>query len=138
MVTSEAVTIFDRRKNILRLVRENQSVKVGELARLLRVSEGTIRNDLAALDDEQQLLRVRGGAVLREEMAGLHWQPSTRVDPYADAKLRIARWAAELIENGDSVLFDDTTTVLRLASFFKDRPNLAVITTGIQFSPALD
>lgn len=137
MVMTEAVTIFDRRKNILRLVRENQSVKVSELSRLLGVSEGTIRTDLAALDDEQQLLRVRGGAVLREEVAGGQWQPPTRIDPHADSKLRIARWAAELIENGDSVLFDDSTTVLKMAAFLKNHRNLTVITNGIEVARAL-
>lgn len=131
------MTTFDRRKNILRLVRENQSVRVTELARLLDVSEGTIRNDLAALDDEQQLMRVRGGAVIREETPSPRWQPPVRIDPNADSKLRIARWAAELIENGDSVLFDDSTTVLRMASFLRDRRNLTVVTNGIEVARAL-
>ncbi|MEP7286875.1 MAG: substrate-binding domain-containing protein [Chloroflexota bacterium] len=131
------MTTFDRRKHILKLVRENQSMKVIDLARLLDVSEGTIRNDLATLDEEQQLLRVRGGAVLREESPNQVWQPPSRIDLNADVKVRIARWAAELIENGDSVLFDDSTTVLRMASFLKDRRNLTVVTNGIEVARAL-
>lgn len=131
------MTTFDRRKSILRLVRERQSVRVPELARLLDVSEGTIRNDLSALDEEQQLLRVRGGAVLREDEAGSRYPPLAVLDPNAEAKLRIARWAAELIENGDSVLFDDSTTVLRMAAFLKDRRGLTAVTNGLEVARAL-
>ena len=48
------------------------------------------------------------------------------------AKQRIARWAAELIENGDTIALDASTTVYRMASFLKDRRNLTMVTNGIE------
>src|SRR5437763_6702782 len=100
---------FERRRNILRILAEQTTARVSDLAQALDVSEATILNDLAALSDERQLMRVRGGAVLREKDS-----PRRRYTPgsgdldsgASTAKMRIARWAAELIGNGDAVLFD--------------------------------
>jgi len=73
-----------------------------EVARLLGVSEGTVRNDLRALAQSKQITRVRGGAVV-----GPHnlQSPafSARARTQAVAKRRIARWVAELIEDGDTL-----------------------------------
>jgi len=124
------VTTFDRRRNILRMLSEQGSVRVSNLARLLDVSEGTIRNDLAALDEEHQLMRVRGGAVTREDEPS-RWSRATSNGDNAAAKLRIARWAADLIENGDSVLFDASLTVQSMAQYLKDRRHLTVVTNGL-------
>jgi len=64
---SHPMTTFERRQTILRLLQEQTSVHVTELARLLDVSEGTIRNDLTALEESRLVVRVRGGAVLRDD-----------------------------------------------------------------------
>jgi len=112
------------------MLSEQGSVRVSNLARLLDVSEGTIRNDLAALDEEHQLMRVRGGAVTREDEPS-RWSRATSNGDNAAAKLRIARWAADLIENGDSVLFDASLTVQSMAQYLKDRRHLTVVTNGL-------
>ncbi len=59
------MTTFERRQRILRLLRDQPGIKVTQLAPRLDVSEGTIRNDLSALEKAGRLTRVRGGAVLR-------------------------------------------------------------------------
>ena len=53
----------DRYQAILRLVAAKGRVSIAELTRQLKVSEMTIRRDLAALDAEGAVRRVRGGAV---------------------------------------------------------------------------
>jgi DeoR/GlpR family transcriptional regulator of sugar metabolism len=64
IASMEGLTIFERRQNILRLLAEQPGLRVGDMADMFQVSEGTIRNDLNALESEGQLRRVRGGAVL--------------------------------------------------------------------------
>lgn len=129
------MTTFERRQQILRLLRGQPGIKVGELAKLLDVSEGTIRNDLAALDEEHLVMRVRGGAVARSEAHSWSpgWPPlhSKHSDQRADSKQRIARWAAEIIENGDTILLDASNTVMYMAAFLRDYRNLTVVTNGI-------
>jgi ribose transport system substrate-binding protein len=127
------VTAFERRRTILRILKEQTSIRVIDLAQMLGVSEGTIRNDLTALDEEHQLTRVHGGAVARSESALANPQraPVVSGGSVAAAKARIARWAAELIEDGDSVLFDASLTVRSMVPFLKDRRNLTVVTNGV-------
>lgn len=129
------MTIFDRRQAILRLLQEQSSVQVTELAERLQVSEGTIRNDLTALEEEQLVVRVRGGAVLKNGLSSSLHIPRARIN--LDAKLRIARWAAELIEDGDVILLDASTTVMSMTGFLHDRRNLTIITNGVEVGRAL-
>jgi ribose transport system substrate-binding protein len=124
------MTTFDRRQLILRLLRDNSSVRVADLARMLDVSEGTVRNDLTAMDEEQLLTRVRGGAIPRE--GALAWGVPQHSDVRANSKQRIARWAAEMIEDGSTILLDASTTVNYMAGYLRDRRSLTVVTNGIE------
>lgn len=131
------MTTFERRQRILAILREQSSVKVTELAKLLEVSEGTIRSDLIELDEEQMLLRVRGGAVLKEDFPAISPVLPGRVRLNASAKQRIARWAAEMVEDGDSILLDASTTAYHMTPFLQERKNLTVVTNGLEVGRAL-
>ena len=48
------------------LLRKQPGLRVPEIAQTLGVSEGTVRNDLNALEDDGHLIRVHGGAVLKD------------------------------------------------------------------------
>ena len=103
------------------MIQKQPGVRVPEIARLLGVSEGTVRNDLRALSESKQLKRVRGGAVVGSAPRGESPAFSARARIKASAKQRMARWAADLVEDGDSILFDASTTVYYLAHFLQDR-----------------
>lgn len=125
-------TTFDRRQRVLKLLHEMPGVRVTELARLLVVSEGTIRNDLQALEDMGHLARVRGGAVPTDDHPGQSQLFMVRLSDRQTAKQHIARWAADLVEDGDAILLDASTTAYHLAGYLKDRRNLTVVTNGIE------
>jgi DeoR family fructose operon transcriptional repressor len=117
---------------LIEILKEQPGIRVPDLARLLEVSEGTIRNDMKALAESGQLMRVWGGAVPLAQ----HEEPVT---PYAartrmnqPAKNAIAREAARLVEDGDSVLLDASTTVFSLAGYLQERRGLTVVTNGIE------
>jgi len=131
------MTTFERRQQILTLLREQSGLKVTELAKLLSVSEGTIRNDLNALERAQQLTRVRGGAVVKDDYRTLASTLPKRAQINASAKQQIARWAADMIEDGDSILLDASTTVLHMASFLQDCRNLTIFTNGTEVARIL-
>ena len=63
------MTTYERRQRLLSLLREQPGIRTTEMARLLAVSKGTIRNDLCALEEEGALSRVRGGGVLKLDSA---------------------------------------------------------------------
>jgi ribose transport system substrate-binding protein len=130
------LTTFERQQRLIEILRQQPGIRVPGLARLLEVSEGTIRNDLRSLSQAGRLKRVRGGAI----PDGQHPQSpafTARARVSEEAKRRIARWAAELVEDGDTLLFDASTTVYYLADFLKDRRNLTVVTNGIEIARSL-
>lgn len=131
------MTTFERRQRILALLREKPGIKVTELAHKLGVSEGTIRNDLTALEQSNQLKRVRGGAVVREQQPVSHPPFASRMQVQSQAKEHIARRAAELVGDGDAILLDASSTVYYLARFLQNRRNLTVVTNGIEVARAL-
>lgn len=120
---------FERRQYILRILAEKPGIRVAQLAEQLAVSEGTIRNDLTALEEEQQVRRVRGGAVLIQQEAPL---PSLTQVANAEAKQRIARWAAEMVEEGSTILLDASTTVQFMIPHLREYKRLTVVTNGLE------
>ncbi len=104
---------------------------------MLAASEGTIRNDLNALADSGQITRVRGGAVLKQEVPLVNTAFATRARVNESAKQRIARWAAERVEDGDSILLDASTTVYYLSHYLKECRHLTVVTNGIEVARQL-
>ena len=128
---------FERQQRIATLLREKPGIKVAGLAKALSVSQGTIRNDLETMEGAGVLARVRGGAVLLDEGQILNPSFSARINVNASAKKRIARLAAEIVEDGDSILLDASTTVFALVPHLKKRRDLTVITNGIPSGMAL-
>jgi DeoR/GlpR family transcriptional regulator of sugar metabolism len=116
---------------MLVLLREEPGIRVPELARLLDVAEATIRNDMRALAGAGQVTRVRGGAVPSDRPGADGLDYSARAGVNESAKLRIARWAADLVEDGDAILLDASSTVYHMAQFLEPCRRLTVITNGI-------
>ncbi len=117
---------------IVRILEEQSGIKVTELAEQLNVSEGTIRNDLTALEEDNQITRVRGGAVPRSQRAvgGQQYEERARIN--ADAKELIARWATNMVEDGDTIILDASTTVLSMVDLLQTRRELTIITNGLE------
>ena len=126
------MTTFERRYRLLNLLREQPGIRVPDIARLLDVSEGTIRNDLKAMAESGQLTRVWGGGIPVEEERGVSPAYTARARMNQSAKRCIARIASQLVEDGDSLLLDASTTVFHMAGFLQERQNLTIITNGIE------
>jgi DeoR/GlpR family transcriptional regulator of sugar metabolism len=131
------LTTFERRFRLLNILRDQPGIRVPDLARMLDVSEGTIRNDMNALSETGQLTRVWGGAVPIGSDNGPIAAYTARSRMNLTTKQMIARAAARLVADGDSVLFDASTTVFHMASFLKERQNLTVVTNGIEIGREL-
>lgn len=128
---------YERHQEILGLLRERNEVKVNELAEIFAVSEGTIRNDLDYLADKNHLTRIRGGAASTNSHQIAHPAFAARARIQAPNKLRIARWAADMVKDGQAIFLDASTTAFYMSSFLRDHRNLTVITCGIETALAL-
>jgi DeoR/GlpR family transcriptional regulator of sugar metabolism len=132
------LTTFERRFRLINILREQPGIRVPDLAKILDVSEGTIRNDMNALSESGQLTRVWGGAVpLGSDDAPKVTAYTARSRMNLSTKQAIAWAASRLVSDGDSVLFDASTTVFHMAKFLKERQNLTVVTNGIEIGREL-
>jgi DeoR family fructose operon transcriptional repressor len=134
---SSILTTFERRLLLLELLRKQPGLRVPQLAKALDVSEGTIRNDLNALDQQGRLTRVHGGAVLNEPPSFQSSSFMLRFQKNAAAKLAIAREAAALVKDGDSILLDASSTCYYFARALAERKKLRVITNGFEVAREL-
>ncbi len=124
------MTTYERRQSLLDLLRKQPGLRVPELAETLSISMGTVRNDLNALEQEGRLTRVHGGAVLNEQNQFPNNSYKLRFQKNSAAKLAIAREAAVLVKDGDSILLDASSTAFYLARNLSDRQKLRVMTNG--------
>ena len=124
-----------RQQRILGLVHERGDALVSELRDLFGVSEVTVRSDLAALASRGLVVRRYGGVALPERgPRSVELTFAVREGSNVDLKARIGQAAAELIEDGQSVVLDASTTALQIARALRRRRRLhdvTVITNGV-------
>jgi DeoR/GlpR family transcriptional regulator of sugar metabolism len=121
----------ERRRRIARLVREAGSVTVALLESEFGISPMTARRDLVALEEEGRVRRTHGGAVL-PEYAGHEDSFWYRLDGAVEAKERLAEAAVELLEPGDSVFLDCSTTTYYLARrILREGPRVTLLTNSV-------
>lgn len=120
---------------ILEEVLRTGNASVEELAGAMAVSPATIRRDLALLEQQGLLRRVRGGAVPIEPMRSeLFLQDSAfqeAMSRHQAEKRRIGLAAAELVQDGDTIMLAAGTTVALLARSLRHRKGISVVTNNM-------
>ena len=116
MLTEERFT------RILSILESMGSVTVQQLMTELDASESTIRRDLNTLDANGQLIKVHGGAILKNTSYSTEDdEVMQRRERNKGAKEKIAKYAAGLIEPGDFVYIDAGTTTDLMIDFITVR-----------------
>ena len=113
-----------RHKRLLKLLTEYGSASVSQLAEWLDVSPSTIRRDIRLLDTAGQVKRVHGGGkrIDPRDGAGLRsGNFSCDSQRHPERKRAIARFAASLCHDGETILIGGGTTTCRMTEFLKDR-----------------
>ena len=115
------MNIEQRHQRILHLLEAEGTLRSTRLAAEFAVTNETIRKDLEQLEVGNQLLRVHGGAIrlsdTRHDMPLPAREAQSRYE-----KAEVAKAAIQLIEPGDTVFFDASSTVLAMAEHLPDMP----------------
>lgn len=128
---------MERMEFIRSTIQAERSVRVADLSRRLGVSEATIRNDLAQLEQDGFVKRTYGGALL---VRGTRYERSFREQEahYREEKVRIAEAAAKLIRPGDLVFLDVGTTTTEIARRLPDLEDLVICTSALNIAVELE
>lgn len=133
----------ERQDQIIAQLLEHGSVHIMELCERFQVSEGTIRNDLRALQAQGKLIRTHGGAVpadvahpvLTRKSNGLH--PVGDDAPYLAQIHSIAKRAAELVNEGDLIALCGSPITRALAVEIVAMKSLVVFTNSLDIAQKL-
>ncbi|MFC4224459.1 DeoR/GlpR family DNA-binding transcription regulator [Lysinibacter cavernae] len=115
-----------RQATILQRVKETGEASVQDLADSMNVSPSTIRRDLNTLSAEGLLRRVRGGGSVEPDAMPFH----EVAEKSSSSKERLAKRAAELVNDGDVVVLDIGTTTALIARELRGK-TITVITSSI-------
>lgn len=119
----------ERRGRLLELIRSSGFQSLPELSATLAVSESTIRRDLDLLEESGEAKRTHGGVFYTGSSPKLpHFELRQEAD--WERKQSIARRAADLVDDGDTLLLDGGSTTYELAQRLVGRP-LQVVTNSL-------
>lgn len=127
--------ISGRQRSIMEFIREYGTVQVNDLSAHLQVTPQTIRRDLNRLYDLELLEPTHGGAAIKDSDENLGY--GTRQILMADEKTAIARQAAQIISDDDSMFVNLGTTTERVAEYLVDRKGILVVTNNINVASTL-
>jgi len=122
-----------RRQKIFELIREDGQAKVFELGKIFKVSEVTIRQDLEKLEEEGLVVREHGGAHLKNIGLSVRNIELLSKENMAE-KEAIAKKAAELVRDGDTIILDSGSTTTEIARQLNGYTNLTVITNALNIA----
>ncbi len=125
------MSISERQKQILELLEEREFLTVESMARLTYTSPSSIRRDLMHLQNLSLIKRTHGGAsVLREVNQAVPL--SSRMTRNLTEKRRVAKLAASLLQDGQSVMLDGSSTAGFLVPYIAKHKEMILFTNNME------
>lgn len=122
--------VSKRQQLILQDLKENGTVKVDDLSKKLSVSPITIRRDLQLFEDNGIVEKFYGGAKLVEKSLDDDPSFSASSEEYISLKHAIAKRAAALVEDGDIIFINSSSTALLMLEYLEDKQVTVVTNNG--------
>ncbi len=107
-----------------------------DICNLTGCSESSARRDLQRLENQGVLIRIHGGAKLKNS---LQQEPDMvrKVSKNIEQKKMIAKYAAGLIQSEDVIYLDAGTSTLAMIPFLAANMHLTVVTNGVLHASVL-
>lgn len=125
----------ERQKEILKLLHDNGSVKIGQLANYFEVSRETIRRDLSYLTEIGAAQRSHGGATSIYEFGNIPIE--TRINKDADIKTKLCEKALEFIPQTGVIYLDSGSTIVHMAQLLAQRAGCTIVTSSLSAANVL-
>ena len=122
---------IERRNAIIARLNMDGKVIVTDLAQEFDVTEETIRRDLEKLDKEGIAKKTYGGAVANKSL-NVDLPSSVRKRTNVELKQRIAEKISLMINDGDYVMVDASSTAMYVIKCIKQKKNITLITNSVE------
>ncbi len=120
----------NRKKLVIELLNENDSITVQEVVKQCGVSEITVRRDLLDLESKGLLIRTHGGAVRTRAVEQL-FSYDLRINRNRENKEAICNKASGFISDNDILFIDCGTTLIHLTKYISKCDSITVITNSL-------
>lgn len=128
----KSLLAIERRQKIVDIIQEKKKVLVQELAVDFFVTEETIRRDLEKLENQGILKRTYGGAIINQG-TNADMPLSVREISNKEAKMKIAERVSNIIEDGDTLMLDSSSTAFYVAKCIKrSNKKITLITNSLK------
>jgi DeoR/GlpR family transcriptional regulator of sugar metabolism len=121
-----------RQKLILDYLRTHKTAQVQQLSDILGISLSTVRRDLSDMEEIGSVRRVHGGAMLVQDI------PESpilqRSDEYIDEKQHIGQAAAQMVNDGETIIITGGTTAEMMLPYLAEKSNLTVVTNALNIA----
>ena len=135
-VSRKTTTPENRKKTILRLLSDQDSVSIQEIVDECNASEITIRRDLAKLESKGLLIRTHGGA-LKKIAADHLFAYKHKLSQSRKSKEYICKVASRFITPNDTIFIDSGSTLTFLPKYISNTETLTVITNSLPVASEL-
>ena len=125
---------IQRQSLILEIIEQDREVDVNTLAEKFSTSRETIRRDLKEMENTGLIMRTHGGAIPigNKFSDGYEYPLLARGVQKYDEKQRICKAAAKMLEDGDTIFLDNSSTTMYLLRYVKPGIKITVVTNSIQ------
>lgn len=117
--------LTEREHKILELLMNDNKPSVNEISEVLGVSKVTIRSDFSSLEEKGFIVRTRGGA-----FPAFHPDILESQRHAIEEKNRIAKAAADMIKDGDTVMINDGTTSSLIPKYLLGKRDIHIVTNS--------
>ena len=122
---------LERRNIIIKRLSEDGQIIVSPLAQEFNVSEETIRRDIEKLEMEGLATKTYGGAVSTNQR-NKDLPYLIRKKANVNLKQKIAEQVASMIQDGDQIMLDASSTSIEVVKKIKNLENITLITNSLE------
>jgi DeoR family transcriptional regulator, fructose operon transcriptional repressor len=119
-----------RKKVILDMLNNKESITIQEVVKRCDVSEITIRRDFDELESKGLMIRTHGGAV-KSKAGDQLFMYDVKINQNKTNKEAICEVASRFIKNDDIIFIDCGTTLIHLTKFIQKLDSVIVITNSL-------
>jgi len=123
--------VKNRQITILGMLNSSNKLLIKDLLTVFEVSEMTLRRDIETLLKKGVIKKVKGG-IVRNFKDSSDIPFDIRNERKSVEKIAIAKKAASLIQEGETIVIDNGTTALAFANEIKEINNLTVVTASLR------